>query len=713
MRITALPKGRAFFMSTLASQIIGEKQTSFDNLKVKRLLWDNAEKLFHNQLNDLVSEGANAQVFDPKLSTLTIERAYRVMAQLPMGKVKGLSTTDVGDAKLKNLLLERYVIPNANSQFDFLTKLRMVDIYSNLYGNFFVLIDQDVKPNGYVGPDMWMLNIRDVFPQNGAVSLDDSDQVIVRTWRPITFFEGLAKHQGYKNIPKIIEKLKLSSGSKQNRSPNDLSKREENQYPYRNQPIAHKGFFEVLTRYERDRWVDVCVDADLEFRDQKNPHDNGELPVENKYSIPLLDDFMGMGDMERGGSMQMVINASWNLYLDALKMSIFPPMIVNKDNVASFSSLKPIPGAMWLGRNNVTNVATPVNLSPKGVETFNNTYQVANAAIQGLFGQSETNIGTNVDPAMGKTPTALQMQAQRENTRDNADKFYMEQFIKRSMKKMLNLMTKKQQTAVSFRMFPEEIDLIAKDYPEIQNLYNNKTGKLTVKKSKDSSLYDWEMITGSTAAVDNQTQQQNLQMLLDMYLKSNMPPFGNLLEKQLEADGYKLNFSELFKRIVANSGIDSWEKILEDMSVAEQGDNIMQNHAQQFHGVLQKIAQTTGAQINAVPPMPQQPSPMSQLPPQGDNMPHGPINWKGLLAERVNINYKDLPPDIQRQAESDAGFTPSQYTQAPDPNAPVRMTDPHNAQWVPQQTTPFGPNPMMGQPQVPQQVPPVIRKRNP
>ena len=43
--------------------------------------------------------------------------------------------------------------------------------------------------------------------------------------------------------------------------------------------------------------MDFCVDADLEFRDIKNPHDNGELPVVCKYSIPLIDDFMGMGEL--------------------------------------------------------------------------------------------------------------------------------------------------------------------------------------------------------------------------------------------------------------------------------------------------------------------------------------------------------------------------------------------------------------------------------
>jgi len=282
----------------IRDEILTRKHQAVDYLSSKRRLWDEYEKLFHNQLNDSISSGTKSQIFDPKLSTLTLERGYRVMAQLPTGKVKSISKNDIGASKLMNLILDKYVFPNANAQFDFLTKLRMIDIYSNIYGNFFALVDWNVNGNGYVGPDIWLLNIRDVFPQVGAVSLEDSDYVIVRTWKPLSYFESLAKSKDFKNIPKIIEKLKAVSGSKDARNKStDVSSREANQYPEAT-AAPQKGYFEVLSQFEKDRWVDFCVDADLEFRDIPNPHENDELPIVCKYSIPLLDDFMGMGDFE-------------------------------------------------------------------------------------------------------------------------------------------------------------------------------------------------------------------------------------------------------------------------------------------------------------------------------------------------------------------------------------------------------------------------------
>ena len=184
----------------LQDEIKSQREASFNSLKTKRLMWDKAEELFHNQLNDALSlEGPNS-IFDPKLSTLVLERAYRVMAQLPTGKVKAISKNDIGAAQLMNLILDKYVLKNANAQFDFLTKMRMVDLYSNIYGNFFTMTDWDVKANGYVGPDVWLVNIRDVFPQFGSMSLEDSDEIIIRSWKSKPGFEALAKQPTFKNI---------------------------------------------------------------------------------------------------------------------------------------------------------------------------------------------------------------------------------------------------------------------------------------------------------------------------------------------------------------------------------------------------------------------------------------------------------------------------------------------------------------------------------
>lgn len=583
-------------MSKLSSEIISEKKASFDNLVDKRELWDKLEKLFHGQLNDSVSTGTKSQVFDPRLSSLIIERAYRVMSQLGVGKVVGIGSNDIGDAKMKNLLLEKYVIPNANSQFDMLTKFRMVDLYSNLYGSFDVLVDWNVKKGGYTGPDMWLLNKRDVFLPVGAISIADADSVIVRTWRPISFFEGLSKDSNFKNIPEIIKKLEAKKGSKSGRDSENISKRDEESY----KNDGPDGYYEVLTRYEKDRWVDVVADVDMEFRDQKNPHENDELPIVRKYSLPLIDDSEGIGDGERGAPMQMVQNSIWNLALDGAKISMMPPILINKDNIASMSSIKWGAAAKWLVRGQINNAIQPLQVNPQNLSTFNAFSQAANASLLNVFGTSDTTITAQQDAGYGKTPQALQMQQARENTRDNADRFYMEQFVSQVMRKMVNLLNKKQSSQISVRMFPEEIERIKREYPEIDEKYDETTGKLTIPKGKKSMLYDYEIVSGSTYAMDQKSQQENIAKLMDLY-RSSQTPNGNTLVNDLAQAGYNLKFGELFKRMIAGSGITDWDKILEEKTEDEKGDEILNQDAMQFQSVLQQLGN-----VNQVPPMPQE-----------------------------------------------------------------------------------------------------------
>lgn len=598
---------------SLKQEILERQRAAQDYLSTKREVWDKVENLFNGTLIDNASLGAKTQVFDHKLSTLLLEREYRVMAQMPTGKIQAISKNDIGTSKLMNLILDKYIVPNANNQWDFLTKLRMVDRYSNLYGNFFAMVDWEVGgKNGYVGPDMWLLNIRDVFPQVGAMSLEDSDYVLVRTWRPLSFFENLKGQKGYKNIDKILAKLKDKSGSKDSRSNEEKSKREQNAYPS-GTPAKKSGFYEVITQYEKDRWVDFCVDAELEFRDIPNPHDNDELPLVCKYSIPMLDDFMGMSDFERGADMQNVVNSVWNLYLDAVKMSIYPPILINKDNIAAMSSLGWAPSAKWLVRgSSIANTVQPINLTPQGIATFNNTYGVATASILNMFSTTDTAQTKDQEASMGRTPQALSMQAQRENSRDVADRFFMEQFTKKVIKKMVNLTAKKMPSTIAIRLFEGEIDELSNDYPEVKEMYDEKSGKLNVNKSKVASVtYDYDIVSGSSYAADKEALSKNISGLLTLYVNSQTPQ-GNTLVMDLEKDGYKLHFGELFKQSVAEMGIKDQSKILEELKPEQIAENVLRQDAGLFQQAMQQGTQGLGG----IPPQPGQPQQPGQAPEQ-------------------------------------------------------------------------------------------------
>ena len=230
----------------LSTIILSRKRTAEDYLSTKLELWDEYEDLYYGRLRDKNSTIKKSQVFDHKLSTMVLDRSARVMAQLQVGKVKAISKNDQGSAKLMNLIHDKYIIPNANAQFQFLIKARMVNLFSNIYGAFPVFVDWDVRKNGYAGPDMWMIPIRDFFPQVGATSIEDSDYCIVRTWQPISWFEGLKGNKDFKNIDQVLVKLKDKTGDKQSRDTNSKSTRVDAQYTTES-PATNKGYFEVLS----------------------------------------------------------------------------------------------------------------------------------------------------------------------------------------------------------------------------------------------------------------------------------------------------------------------------------------------------------------------------------------------------------------------------------------------------------------------------------
>ena len=593
----------------LTKTIISRYDAADKYLETKRERWTDYEKLFNNELQDSISALTKSEIFDPVLSTMQIERSNRVMAQLMTGKFKAMSKNDEASSKLMNMTIDKYVLPNANSQFDFLTKCRMIDLYSNIYGNFFAFVDWVAKEDGYVGPDMWLINIRDIFPQVGAVSLEDSDYVIVRTWKSLEWFRSIENTEGYQNVKTVIRLFSDRAGEKMDRDFKDRTSREYQEYQEAME-AKKSGYFKVLSMYERGRWVDYVPGADTIIRDMDNPNEDGELPVVCKYSLPLLDDFMGMGDSERGKSMQMALNGNWNLYAGSIKMSIFPPVMLNKQAIAAQNSIKWGPAEKWLG-NNSSNFAQVLNLTPQGVQTFNNTKQSIYASLQQQFGTSFTNATTEDSTLMGKTPQALKMQVAREGARDSADRFYMESFLTKVMKRFATLITKKQPKALQIRLFKDEIDELFNQYPEFEEMYNEKTGKIKIGKGQFSNtLFDYEIVSGSTYLADKKEQQDNLTATLSL-LTANMQPNPQTGEvtspmiERLKSEGREVSVSELVTRILSNSGVQGWDKILPDLTNGDKEgfktQQMLAQQKQQFDQAIAQMMQPTTAQI---PPEP-------------------------------------------------------------------------------------------------------------
>jgi hypothetical protein len=531
--------------------------------------WNEKEALFLGRNLEATASQTKSQVFDPRLQTQVIERSQRVMAQFPSGKVQALSKDDKGKNVLMNLVIKKYIEPNADSQFDLLTKLQLLDLYSLVYGSFACLVDWRVDDD-YVGPDLWLIPIRSLFPQAGATTVDDCDYIFVSSFVSLGWLKKRNK-ETWKNIDKIVKKIGEGAG----KTKNDLTTTRKSYVEtlYGEPGLAEKGDYaqiELITRYERDRWTTFAPDFDVIVRDIPNPQKNNEIPIVVKHAFPLLDRFFGLGEMEKGKTLQYSINSLINLYLDGVRMSLFPPTIINPNGViASTIEFKPL--GKWL--ETTPNSIRTLPVSPVGINTFQSTYSFLLAAIANLGGTSDVTVPREADITQGKTPAAIKYMAARENTRDNFDRIMMERALDKIYNLFVDLLVNRQEKPINLDLFEGEIKQLQEAYPneQIMEVFESgKFGRATVKKGVfANSKFRFYVEPGTTMKKDEAMENQNLISLIQLFFAR--PDILQLVQQE----GIKINLGYLIKRFIITSGIQEWDKIVEEIKPEDMNPKIM------------------------------------------------------------------------------------------------------------------------------------------
>lgn len=603
--------------------------------------------LIGRPLDSVTLQETNSGVFDPRLSTISLERCGRVMAQNPSGKSLALGSGDKGKNMLMNLLLEKWVLPNANSQFSFLIKSRLWDLYSLMYGAMFALADR-VETDNYSGADFWLLPIRHCRPQPGKFSIKESDHFGVSTWVSPEWLAGRNKDT-WKNVDKL---LALCKGDKSS-PPGEKNANERTFIEQDRQPSvsSSKDFkqIEIYTEYRKDRWITVAPafeNAKLTLRDIENPHGDDTLPIIAKYAFPLMDSIYGLGEFERGKTLQYALNSLWNLYLDGVKMSIFPPIQMEADGVV-MSSILMEPAAKWLKTKPNSSIDV-FNATPQGINTFQNTYQYLTAAIQNLAGTTDTGTSQSVDTTLGKTPQALKLQANREGTRDSWDRFMMEESLQDLMTKFVNLTANGIDKTVELRLFAKEIEEIKKVYPDIVEMgEGDERGKVSIsKKQFENTKFDYQIAKGSTYKADQAQEQENLTAILNFTIQN-----WQVIEPAMAKKNKKIDLGELYQRSLITSGVQDWDKIVVDLSP----EDIQAKQAQEQNmQMLQGMANPQGGP--QMPTMPGQPSQIEQMMQQGQ--PQGQPQQGGPQVQQpqsgpLSGQFKD--PAIAKFAEQFLG----------------------------------------------------------
>jgi hypothetical protein len=543
--------------------------------------FDAYEAMLMGQVYDSVSRSINkSSITDSYSATLLIERSSRVMAKTPEGVLEPSFKSDSGKAAFLNIVVQKYVYKNANSQRTFKQKLRLWQLYSGVYGYMVMFYDWNVARNGYIGPDCWLWNPRNFIPQAGRVSIEDMDYCHALAWVSKKTLEGwLEDKDGEWDKDALKDLIELADKQTSGKDTKRQTKTERD----RNNSDLKKGIC-IATRYEAGddgHWVSFAPENGfIQLRDIPNPHRNGRLPFVVKYSQPLFDSFYGMGDFQRAKPLQFARDGLTNFYFKGIQMNLLPPIVANSNGVMKHT-LDYRAGGIIL--ETLPNSVRRLETSTAGLATYQAAQSQLTGSLLSQFGTQNASIpgAEALNPSKGKTPAAINDYTEKEATRDGQEREYLEQAIEELTDGFVSMIVNIGTESIPVNLMLEDLKMLEENgYDDVLKMVQpNEAGDMAtlIVDPIDfrGSEFRFNITTGTTAAINKSKQKDELVEVMTLISK---------FQNQIEADpSVKVNWGKMMeslKQVTNVPGIDEFITILPPEVVAAQQQQQMEMQAQ-------------------------------------------------------------------------------------------------------------------------------------
>lgn len=547
--------------------------------------FDSFEAMLMGTVYDSVSNSVDGgKITDSYSTTLAKERADRVMAKLPSGVVSSLAKGDIGKAAFMDILRQKWIYPNANAQHSFKEKLNMWQFYSSVYGYMAMFYDWNVSLTGYVGPDCWLWNPRNLIPQIGRASIRDMEYVTALTWVSKTYLTDVLDEIGgdvseakdtkatdpsqpdnmYDDSGWNKEAVELLVQIANQESSYDLE-RDSKVVRDRTSGTGRRGVL-LATRYEAGEdgeWITFAPEHGyIEVRRLKNPHKNGRIPFVIKYSQPLFDSFYGLGDFQRARPIQFARDGLTNFYFKGIKMNLLPPLVANANGVLKHT-LDYREGSVML--ETIPNSIRRLETSTAGLATYQAAQDSLTGSLLSMFGSQNASIaaGNTNNPSQGKTPQAINLYADKEATRDGSERRHLEDAIEQLTDGFFSLVANIGTEKIPVALLAADIqELLDQGYGDVKELFStfrmNESGtaaeiKVDPKQFKDVELR-FNIDPDSTAQTNQQAIMQALENLME-----NLGKIQNVLT---EDPGVTVHWNLIMEQYQAVSGIPNAKKFI-------------------------------------------------------------------------------------------------------------------------------------------------------
>lgn len=489
--------------------------------------FDAWEAMLMGSVYDSVSKTVDSsKITDSYASTLAKERADRVIAKLPDGATESVGMADVGKAAFMDILRQKWIYPNANAQRPFVQKLNMWQLYSSVYGYMPMFYDWNTSNTGYVGPDCWLWNPRNLIPQQGKVSIEDMEYVTALTWVSKKMLQNIIDNKvdgdGWNReaLKELIERSDTKTAGTDN---------QQDTFVERDRiPGGSKKGICLATRYEAGPDGNWCTfapeDGFIQVRELPNPHKNGRIPFVIKYSQPLFDSFYGLGDFQRAKPLQFARDGLTNFYFANLKRNLAPGIIVNANGVVkhTLDVTKPNPVLM----ETLPNSIRPMPTNTAGLNTYQGAMSNLTGSLLSQFGTQNASLpgAETLNPSQGKTPAAIEMYSGKEATRDGAERQNLETAIEQLTDGFFSLVANIGTEDIPVQLFSKDIEQIVKaGMEDVVGLFSSgfkpdltmTAGDLVIKpESLKGVEYRFNITPNSTMKVVKEKQMETLVNLM-------------------------------------------------------------------------------------------------------------------------------------------------------------------------------------------------------
>tara|TARA_R110000868_G_C10972640_1_gene770689 strand:- start:22675 stop:24510 length:1836 start_codon:yes stop_codon:yes gene_type:complete len=536
---------------------IQHQKDSEDSLSLSRERYLNYESMLLGEHREAIQN--ENKIFDPRVSTIEIERTARVASQRPSGKAFAVSKNDTGKNMIMNLLLN-YQMDNANEQWDFIIKQMMWSFWSRVYGQMYALTPWRVRPD-YIGNELFLINIYDAFPQPN-VTVQDADWFIVGNRPTIQWLKAQdAEVWNMDEIKELANDLKNGEGEVKTQD-NQTSYSSQIQFPTQKGDSKFPRV-QTFTEYRGDKWITWAKRVNTKkgreylLRTVENNDLEGKLPVVAKYSIPMFEG-NGLGPFQRGKSLQFATNSILNMKAAEWRERLRPQLMIDPSN-AVMSTIKYDPGAYWFMKNPGKDVV-PFEKGGSSDAAFQQAYGVMVSAMLNSAGTTDTSNSQQIESALGKTPAALKAQAAAQQSQDFWEQTMMESSMKQVMERWIMQTVKNLEAKQALRLFEDEIQAITEQYPDAVDMFSEKSGQITVDKSfftedEEPVKFDYKIETGSTAKPNLEQQVADVAEIL------NLVDEKPALIAKMQAEGSDVSATQLFKEMLTLRGMRT-EKII-------------------------------------------------------------------------------------------------------------------------------------------------------